>query len=65
MQDFNVLVYLSHCLSVHDAMIQRETMKTKRTVPGHIVIKVLKTNLRVRKNIDIDVKWVAARKVVS
>jgi hypothetical protein len=38
-------IYLSHCLSVHDAMIHSETIKTNKTVPGHIVIRVLKTNL--------------------
>ena len=40
-----VLSYLSHCRNVHEAMIQRDTMKTSSTVPGHMVINVLSTNL--------------------
>ena len=36
--------YLSHCLSIQLAMIQRDTMKTSSTVPGQIVIKVFITN---------------------
>lgn len=38
--------HLSHCLNVHDAIIHSETINTNNTVPGHIVIKVFKTNLR-------------------
>ena len=37
--------HLSHCLRVQLAMIQRETMKTRRTVPGQMVMRVLRTNL--------------------
>lgn len=37
--------YLSHCRKVHEAIIHKDTMKTSSTVPGHIVIKVFKTNL--------------------
>ena len=37
--------HLSHCLSVQLAMIQRETMKTSRTVPGQMVMSVFRTNL--------------------
>lgn len=40
-----VKTHLSHCLSVHEAIIHNETIKTNNTVPGHIVIKVFKTNL--------------------
>ena len=36
--------YLSHCLRVQLAMIQRDTMKTSSTVPGQMVIKVFRTN---------------------
>lgn len=46
---FIIVNYLSHCRSVHDAIIHKETMKTNNTVPGHIVMRVLKTNLRTRK----------------
>lgn len=37
--------YLSHCLNVQLAIIHKETMKTRRTVPGQIVMRVFKTNL--------------------
>lgn len=37
--------YRSHCLNVHDAIIHNDTIKTSKTVPGHIVIRVLSTNL--------------------
>lgn len=43
--------YLSHCLNVHDAIIQSETINTNNTVPGHIVIRVLKTNLFKNKSL--------------
>lgn len=43
------VTHLSHCLRVHEAIIHNETIKTNNTVPGHIVIKVFKTNLRKRK----------------
>lgn len=39
-----VLRYLSHCRRVQLAMIHNETMKTRSTVPGQIVISVLRTN---------------------
>ncbi len=53
------LLYLSHWRSVQLAMIHRETIKTRRTVPGHIVINVLSTNrvlklIRFRAPIDRD-----------
>lgn len=38
--------YLSHWRNVHDAMIHSETMNTSRTVPGHMVMSVFKTNLK-------------------
>lgn len=52
-------LYLSHWRSVQLAMIHRETIKTRRTVPGHIVINVLSTNrvlklIRFRAPIDRD-----------
>lgn len=37
--------YRSHCRSVQEAIIHKDTMKTNSTVPGHIVIKVFNTNL--------------------
>ena len=37
--------YLSHCRSVQLAIIQRVTIKTNKTVPGQIVIRVFRTNL--------------------
>ncbi len=47
-------IYLSHCLSVQDAIIHNETMNTRRTVPGHIVIRVLNTNLRFEGKIKLN-----------
>ncbi len=44
LKDKKIKLYLSHCLSVQLAMIQRVTMKTSRTVPGQIVIRVFSTN---------------------
>ena len=38
-------VYLSQARIVQAAIIQSETEKTSRTVPGHIVINVFITNL--------------------
>ena len=35
--------YLSHCLRVQLAMIHKETMNTRRTVPGQMVMRVLRT----------------------
>ena len=35
---------LSHWRRVHEAIIHKDTMKTNNTVPGQIVIKVLRTN---------------------
>ena len=35
--------YRSHCRRVQLAIIHNETMKTKRTVPGQIVINVFST----------------------
>ena len=51
--------YRSHCRSVQLAMIHKDTMKTRRTVPGHMVISVLRTNrvlklMRLRAPIDLD-----------
>jgi hypothetical protein len=37
--------YLSHALNVQLAIINRESIKTSKTVPGHIVINVFNTNL--------------------
>ncbi len=34
---------LSHCLSVQLAMIHSETMNTSSTVPGQMVMRVLRT----------------------
>lgn len=48
--------YRSHCLSVHDAIIHKETINTSNTVPGHIVIKVFRTNLsneKIMKKLDV------------
>lgn len=39
----NKTTYRSHCRSVQLAIIQSETMKTRRTVPGQMVIRVFKT----------------------
>lgn len=36
---------LSHILNVQLAMMNKERMKTRRTVPGQMVIKVFKTNV--------------------
>jgi len=38
-----VINYLSHWRRVQLAMIHRETTKTRRTVPGQVVIRVLRT----------------------
>lgn len=38
-----ITFYLSHCLRVQLAIIHSETMKTRRTVPGHIVMSVFRT----------------------
>ena len=38
-------IYLSHARNVQLAMMKRVRMNTSRTVPGQIVIRVLKTNL--------------------
>lgn len=38
-------MYLSQALNVQLAIIKSERIKTSKTVPGHIVIKVFKTNL--------------------
>ena len=35
--------YLSHCLRVQLAMIHKETMNTRRTVPGQMVMRVFRT----------------------
>ena len=35
--------YLSQALSVHDAIIQSDSIKTRSTVPGHMVISVFST----------------------
>lgn len=43
--------YLSHCRKVHEAIIHNETINTRRTVPGHIVIRVFKTNLEKQESI--------------
>lgn len=40
-----MLAYLSQRRNVQLAMIQRETMNTRSTVPGQMVIKVFRTNL--------------------
>ena len=39
------LSHLSHCLRVQLAIIHRDTMKTSSTVPGQMVMRVLRTNL--------------------
>ena len=36
--------HLSHWRKVHEAMIHNETMNTSSTVPGQMVIRVLRTN---------------------
>lgn len=41
----NDKTYRSHCRNVHDAIIHSETMNTRSTVPGHMVINVFSTNL--------------------
>lgn len=51
--------YRSHWRKVQLAMIHKETIKTRRTVPGQMVISVLRTNLvlklmRLRAPIDRD-----------
>lgn len=57
--DWNNLTNLSHCLKVQLAIIQSDTIKTNKTVPGHIVINVFKTNrvlkfIRFRAPIDLE-----------
>ena len=52
-------MYRSHWRSVQLAMIHNDTMKTRRTVPGQMVIRVFRTNrvlklMRLRAPIDLD-----------
>ena len=43
MDRFLFVSYLSHCLRVQLAMIHKETMNTRRTVPGQMVMRVFRT----------------------